>query len=85
MFERDLIHGDFNNFGFEYKILSKKKMFKLRNASLLGIKFYESNNKNEQGPGSDGIDANFNFQYEDFPNYTNQSSYNYPNMNFSFF
>ena len=85
MFERDLIHGDFNNFGFEYKILSKKKLFQLRNASLLGIKFYQSNNKNEQGPGSDEIDANFNFQYEDFPNYTNQSNYNYPNMNFSLF
>ena len=29
--------------------------------------------------------ANFSFDYNNYPNYVNQSSYEYPNNNFSFF
>ena len=53
MQERDLIHGDFNNFGAEYKILLKEKIKSIRTASLLGFKLYKSNNKSQQGAGSD--------------------------------
>ena len=38
-----------------------------------------------QGPGSNGSDANFDFQNSLYPNYTNQSNYTYPNQNIAFF
>ena len=85
MGERDLISGDFKNIGFESRFLNKYKLFKKKAVLLLGTKFYNSNNTSEQGPGSEDADANFNFQYDRFPNYTNQSRYRYPNRNISFF
>ena len=52
---------------------------------MLGVKGYLSNNTTEQGPGSDGSDADFNFQYDDNPAYPNQSRYKYPNRNVAVF
>ena len=45
MIERDLIHGEFKNYGFEYKILKKKKINTINTTNLYGIKYYKSNNK----------------------------------------
>ncbi len=85
MMERDLIHGRFNNVGIEYKALIKKEIKNINTANLLGFKFYQSNNTSIQGPGSDGKDADFNFYYNLFRYYQNQSSYKYPNLNIAFF
>ena len=85
MLERDLIKGDFNNFGLEYKILLHRKIKNLKTANLIGFKFYKSNNKSVQGPGSDNSDADFNFYSDLFPYYPNQSSYEYPNLNIALF
>ena len=85
MLERDLIKGEFNNFGLEYKILLRRKIKDIQTANLLGVKFYKSNNTSRQGPGSDGLGPDFNFYSELFPYYKNQSSYNYPNLNVAFF
>ena len=52
---------------------------------LIGSKLYKSKTKSIQGPGSNGNDANFNFYFNQFPSYVNQSEYYYPNNNFSFF
>jgi len=83
--ERDLIKGEFNNFGFEARILSHYQLFDKKSVGLLGTKFYKSKNTAEQGPGSDGIDPNFEFQYDKFPNYSNQSNFTYPNLNVAVF
>ncbi|VAW09928.1 Iron(III) dicitrate transport protein FecA [hydrothermal vent metagenome] len=83
--ERDLIKGDFNNFGFEARLLSKYKLFDKNATFLIGTKYYNANNTSQQGPGSSDSDANFDFQLVDFPNYTNQSKYTYPNLNVSVF
>ena len=83
--ERDLIKGEFNNYGFESRYLSKYKLKSRNNVLLLGVKFYNSNNESEQGPGSYGSDADFKFYRNEFPNYFNQSKYNYPNVNYAFF
>ena len=83
--ERDLIYGEFNNFGVEYKTLLKRKIKKIRTVSLIGLKLYKSKNKSQQGPGSANSDADFNFYSDDFPNYTSQSTYEYPNLNIAFF
>ena len=83
--ERDLIKGDFNNYGFESKFLSKYNIKSLKSTLLLGAKFYKSENSSRQGPGSRNSDADFNFYSNNFPNYNNQSEYQYPNLNIAFF
>ena len=85
MIERDLIKGEFNNFGLEYKMLLRRKIKDIQTANLLGVKFYKSNNTSVQGPGSDGVGPDFNFYTDQFPYYKNQSSYKYPNLNVAFF
>ena len=83
--ERDLIYGKFNNFGLEYKFLTRQKIKDINTVSLLGIKFYKANNRSQQGPGSNGSDPDFNFNSQQFPYYQNQSSYRYPNFNIAIF
>lgn len=83
--ERDLIVGDFNNFGFETRLLSKYKI-KDKNATfLVGGKFYKADNYQKQGPGSAGAGADFNFANDDFPNYPDQSEFGLPNLNVALF
>ncbi len=83
--ERDLIVGDFNNFGFETRLLSKYKIKDKDATFLFGGKLYKADNHQKQGPGSDGIDANFNFAETDFPNYPDQSEFDLPNFNVALF
>lgn len=83
--ERDLIKGEFQNFGLESRYLHKYNFKNKKSVFLLGFKFYKSNNDSQQGPGSSNIDADFEFRLLDFPNYNNQSSYNYPNLNYAVF
>ncbi|MCB4799952.1 TonB-dependent receptor domain-containing protein [Neotamlana laminarinivorans] len=82
---RDLIVGDFNNFGFESRLLSKYTILNKNATFLIGTKFYKANNYQRQGPGSDGADADFNFYNDDFPNYSDQSEFDLPNFNVSVF
>lgn len=85
MTERDFISGSFNNFGAEVRLLTKYTFLNLNSRFLVGSKFYKSNNSGEQGPGSDDSDANFSYAYREYPNYSNQSKYTYPNLNHSVF
>ena len=85
MEERDLIKGEFNNFGFEIRFLNNYKIFNKKAIWVVGSKFYNSSNTSEQGPGSKGKDADFNMKTEEFPFYNFQSKYEYPNKNLSFF
>tara|TARA_B100000767_G_C19778281_1_gene544132 strand:+ start:4889 stop:7312 length:2424 start_codon:yes stop_codon:yes gene_type:complete len=83
--ERDLIKGDFNNYGIEvrwlqnYSVGSKKAVF------LIGGKYYKAKNTSAQGPGSAESDADFNFYSDRYPNYNQQSNYTYPNENIALF
>ncbi|MEP3836088.1 MAG: TonB-dependent receptor [Algibacter sp.] len=83
--ERDLIKGDFNNFGFESRLLTKYKAFSKDATFLIGAKFYKADNYQQQGPGTDGSDADFSFASEEFPNYPSQSQFDLPNLNTSVF
>ena len=83
--ERDLIKGDFSNFGFESRLLTNYNLLKNKSYFLIGLKYYKSNSSSIQGPGSSDSDANFNFQNSFYPNYTNQSNYIYPNQNIALF
>tara|TARA_B100001175_G_scaffold284305_2_gene264633 strand:+ start:422 stop:2848 length:2427 start_codon:yes stop_codon:yes gene_type:complete len=83
--ERDLIKGEFQNFGLESRYLHKYNFKNKKSVFLIGFKFYKSDNDSQQGPGSSNIDADFEFSLQDFPNYNNQSKYNYPNLNYALF
>tara|TARA_B100001059_G_scaffold172826_1_gene173011 strand:+ start:5590 stop:7998 length:2409 start_codon:yes stop_codon:yes gene_type:complete len=82
---RDLIRGDFRNYGLESKVLYRYKLFNKSTAFVFGFKHYKSKNKSSQGPGSDNSDADFEFYTSDFPYYKNQSEYVFPNLNNTFF
>ncbi len=82
---RDLIVGNFNNWGIEARLLSKYNLFGKESAFLLGTKFYQADNDARQGPGSLGTDANFDFQDNSFPDYANQSTFDFPNQNVAVF
>ena len=83
--ERDLIKGDYNNFGFESRLLSKYQLFNKDATFLIGTKFYKANNKEQQGPGNASFQPDFDFASEAFPNYPNQSQFDLPNLNVSVF
>ncbi|WP_179346375.1 TonB-dependent receptor domain-containing protein [Winogradskyella ursingii] len=83
--ERDLIKGDFNNYGFEARLLSEYKLFKKDATFLIGTKFYDADNSQQQGPGSDGIGPDFTIRNEEFPNYPDQSEFDFPNLNVAVF
>ncbi|TYP98788.1 Fe(3+) dicitrate transport protein [Tenacibaculum adriaticum] len=82
---RDLIKGDYKNFGFETRFLNTYTLLNKKSTFLIGTKFYKANNTSAQGPGSDESDANFNFSFDEFPNYTSQSNYKNPNTNIAVF
>ncbi len=83
--ERDLIIGEFQNWGAEARFLKRYKIKNNTNAFLIGAKYYQSDNSGLQNAGSSGKDANFSVAANEFPLYKNQSDYSYPNLNFAFF
>ena len=66
---RELLIGDFNNFGLETRFLSSYAILGKKATYLIGSKIYKADNTGYQGPGSDSSDANFNRVIEEFPNY----------------
>ena len=82
---RDLIVGNFRNLSGEFRII-KNYQLKNRDAVLLfGTKLYRSQNTSQQGPGSRGIDPDFNFFTQENPDYPNQSDFTFPNFNAAIF
>lgn len=82
---RDLILGDFVNWGAEARYLKKYNFLGNSNAFLIGAKYYQAHNSGIQGPGSSGSGPNFDLATSEFPNYGNQSDYTFPNLNISIF
>ncbi|MDA8948616.1 TonB-dependent receptor [Flavobacteriaceae bacterium] len=83
--ERDLIKGDFNNIGVELRWLKRYEIGGINSVFLIGGKYYNSDNSSQQGPGSSGSNADFRLLLNEFPDYNQQSAYNYPNQNLALF
>ncbi|MFD2698586.1 TonB-dependent receptor domain-containing protein [Mesonia sediminis] len=83
--ERDLIKGDYHNFGFEARLLNEYQLAGKKSIGLLGTKFYKANNSSVQGPGSAGTGPDFKLQTQQYPNYANQSDFDNPNLNWAVF
>lgn len=82
---RELIVGNFNNWGAEARLLTRYNFFGKENAVLFGGKYYQSNNTERQGAGTNGSNANFNFDEQTYPNYPRQSDFKFPNLNLALF
>ncbi|WP_432670760.1 TonB-dependent receptor domain-containing protein [Flavobacterium sp. SM2513] len=82
---RDLVIGDFVNWGAEARFLQKHDFLGTNNAFLIGVKYYQSKNAGLQGPGSSGNGPDFSLATAEFPSYASQSNYEYPNLNVSLF
>jgi Fe(3+) dicitrate transport protein len=82
---RELLIGDFNNFGFESRFVDSYSVFGKKATYLIGAKYYKASNGSFQGPGSDGVDANFSPATEQFPDYIFKSDFNNPNENIAVF
>ncbi|MBQ0735951.1 TonB-dependent receptor domain-containing protein [Aquimarina celericrescens] len=82
---RDLIVGNFKNWGAEARLLSRYNILGKESVFLIGSKYYQANNDARQGPGSLGTDADFSFQNDRFPDYANQSTFDFPNLNIAVF
>ncbi|MHA3789506.1 TonB-dependent receptor domain-containing protein [Flavobacterium hauense] len=77
---RDLIKGEFSNWGFETKLLHRYNFFGNKNAFVVGAKYYDAYNAAKQGAGSLGNDADFNFATDNIG-----SDYTFPNNNIALF
>ncbi len=82
---RDLLKGSFNNWGLESRFLSRYKIGERDAVYLIGAKFYKANNTSIQTAGTNGSNANFSIADDLFPEYANQSSFAFPNLNASVF
>ncbi len=82
---RDLIRGNYNNWGAEARLLTRYQLFRRDAVFLIGTKYYRASNRALQGPGTRGADANFRRATEQFPDYASQSDFSFPNRNLAFF
>ncbi|SNS52747.1 Fe(3+) dicitrate transport protein [Ekhidna lutea] len=85
VYSRDLIRGQFQNWGAEARFLTRYALGRKDAVLLLGSKYYHANNTSRQGPGSRGTGADFDFTLEENPNYVNQSDFEFPNRNLAIF
>jgi len=82
---RDLIAGEFNNYGAEARLLHRYKLGERSAVFLLGAKYYRANNTAIQGPGTNGNNADFRLATDEFPAFSNQSAFTFPNRNVALF
>ncbi|WP_340103934.1 TonB-dependent receptor domain-containing protein [Rhodohalobacter sp. 8-1] len=82
---RDLILGDFNNWGAEVRFLKRYSLGDRNAVFLIGSKYYRSSNTSIQGPGTASSAADFSLADNRFPNFPNQSDFTYPNRNVALF
>jgi Fe(3+) dicitrate transport protein len=80
--ERDLIKGEFANWGTEARYLKRYTLGGMHSVFLVGSRFYVGNNHSTQGLGTTGRRADFN--YLDADEYITYD-YRFPNQNISFF
>ena len=82
---RELLVGEFNNWGAEARILSNYTWNENKNTYLIGARYYQANNAERQGAGSNGTDADFRFRESEFPAFPRQSDFEFPNLNLALF
>ena len=80
--ERDLIDGEFRNYGLEARYLHRYQLAGHDGVLLLGTRYYHGYNRSRQGAGPAGAGADFSFVQ---PERLITSDYEFPNQNVAFF
>jgi Fe(3+) dicitrate transport protein len=80
--ERDLIRGQYRNFGNETRLITRYTIGSRISTFLTGFRYYQGFTKNKQGNASDGYDPDFNFTN---PDDLERSAYDFPSRNIAFF
>lgn len=80
--ERDLIKGNFENWGAEARLLKRYRLGSMQSVALVGSRYYHGFNHSMQGVGSTGKDADFEFEN---PDQFVTHDFRFPNRNVSAF
>lgn len=80
--ERDLLIGEYENFGSETRLIHRYNLGQNISTFLVGFRFYQGFTTNRQGDASDAADADFRFLN---PNDLEKSNYEFPSRNTSLF
>lgn len=79
---RDLIEGNFTNFGNETRLIHHYKIGEQNSAFLAGVRYFQGKTETRQGEADNGSEANFRFV--DTDNLL-QSDYTFPSRNVAVF
>ena len=82
---RELLVDDFQNISAEARLLNRYQIGDQDAVLLIGSKYYQTNNQQQQGPGTAAADPDFTFATEQYPNYERQSQFEFPNLNLALF
>ncbi len=82
MRERDLIRGNYNNFGNETRLITRYDLGEQTSTFLIGARYYQGFTTNEQGDADASSEANFNFLN---PSDLEKSAYEFPSRNIAIF
>ncbi len=80
--ERDLIRGEYENFGNETRLIHRYQLGNQFSTFLVGGRYYQGFSQSQQGDASDGSDADFRFLN---PGDLERSEYEFPSRNASLF
>ncbi|MEZ4887942.1 MAG: TonB-dependent receptor [Chitinophagales bacterium] len=80
--ERDLIRGEYENFGNETRLIHRYQLGNQYSTFLVGGRYYQGFSQSKQGDASDGSDADFRFLN---PDDLERSEYEFPSRNASLF
>ncbi len=80
--ERDLIRGNYQNFGNETRLIHRYTIKGLLSTFLIGARYYQGHTTSDQGNANDGSGPDFDFLN---PDDLEWSSYQFPSRNLSFF
>lgn len=82
MRERDLIRGEYENFGNETRLIHRYQLGGQSNTFLIGGRYYQGFSSSQQGNASDGSNADFRFLN---PGDLERAEYEFPSRNASLF
>ncbi len=80
--ERDLIRGEYENFGNETRLIHRYQLGSQSSTFLIGGRYYQGFSVSQQGDASDGSDADFRFLN---PDDLERAQYEFPSRNASLF
>lgn len=82
---RELLVDNFSNWGIETRFLTRYDLLNDQSVFLVGAKYYDANNDQRQGPGSNTTGPDFSFADATYPDYARQAEFNFPNKNLAIF